>query len=109
MSNSDSPKRRRPRRDGWTPERQLLFLQMLAKTRKVSKAAAHVRLSRDSAYRLRSRLKGELFALAWDSLYAPRFAPSGSEMDKHHIAALRLGLRPERIRRWPDSATMSKP
>ena len=75
MNTTDSPRRRRVRRDGWTPERQLLFLQALAKTRCVSKAAAHVRMSRESAYRLRSRLAGQLFALAWDSIYLPPFAP----------------------------------
>ena len=95
MSKTDSPKRRRIRRDGWTPERQLLFLQFLANTRSVTKAAAHVRMSRESAYRLRSRLKGELFALAWDSAYAPRLAPvAPAEMDKHHIALARRGAFP---------------
>jgi len=101
MSSTDSPKPRRIRRDGWTPERQLRFLQMLGKTRSVSKAAAHVRMSRESAHRLRARLDGQLFALAWDSVYRPHFAPPAGEVDKRHIAALRLGFPPEGMRRWP--------
>ena len=73
MSRADSPKPRRIRRDGWTADRQLRFLQ-------------HVRMSRESAYRLRSRLKGQLFALAWDSVYDPPFSPPlRLEMDKRHI------------------------
>ena len=108
MSTPDSPKRARIRRDGWTAERQLRFLQMLAKTRNVSRAAACVRMSRESAYRLRSRLRGELFALAWDSVYLPRFAASGSEIDKGHIDALRMGLRPEGAPPRRAGAPMSK-
>ena len=88
MRASDSPRPRRIRRDGWTPERQLLFLQMLAKTRSVAKAAACVRMSRESAYRLRSRLNGELFALAWDSVYAPHLIHFRSDMDKSHMAVI---------------------
>lgn len=80
---------------------------MLAKTRNVSKAAAYVRMSRESAYRLRARLRGELFVLAWDSIYLPRFAASDREMDKHHIALVRRGFRPERIGRRPEGTTMS--
>lgn len=93
MSSSDSPKRRRIRRDGWTPERQLRFLQILARTRSVSRAAAHVRLSRESAYRLRSRLGCELFALAWDSVFAPRALRP--DMDKVHMTLLPGGLGTE--------------
>jgi hypothetical protein len=99
MNGSDSlrsPKRRirtrkarpeRCRRDGWTAERQLRFLQVLAATHSVTRAAASVRMSRESAYRLRSRLKGGLFALAWDSVYAPRLTSVvRSDVDKSHIS-----------------------
>jgi hypothetical protein len=96
MSTPQSPRRRRARRDGWTPERQLRFLQVLAKTRSVSKADAHVRMSREGAYRLRSRLGCELFALAWDSIFAPPLAQvARSELDKHHVTLLGGGLRLE--------------
>ena len=54
------------RRDGWTPERQLRFLAALARTRSVTRAAAAAGMSRESAYRLRARRDGALFAAAWD-------------------------------------------
>lgn len=62
-----SPKSRpRIRRDGWTIERQLGFLDVLTCTRSVSNAAASLGMSRQSAYRLRERAGGELFAALWD-------------------------------------------
>lgn len=54
------------RRDGWTGERQLAFLAILSRTGSVAKAAAAVGMSRESAYRLRARPAGALFALQWD-------------------------------------------
>ena len=42
------------------------FLRMLSATHSVSAAARSVGMSRQSAYRLRSRLKGKPFDLAWD-------------------------------------------
>ena len=67
MKAADSPKPRpKIRRDGWTPERQLRFLGALASTRSVTKAARAAGMSRESAYRLRSRKEGALFAAAWD-------------------------------------------
>jgi hypothetical protein len=57
---------RKIRRDGWTAERQLRFLDALARTRSVTKAAAAAGMSRESAYRLRGRRDGALFAAAWN-------------------------------------------
>ena len=54
------------RRDRWTVERQLGFLTALARTRCVTRAAASVGMSRESAYRLRQRSDGALFAAQWD-------------------------------------------
>jgi hypothetical protein len=54
------------RRDGWTVERQLGFLAALSSTRSVGSAAAAVGMSREGAYRLRSRRGSELFAALWD-------------------------------------------
>ena len=54
------------RRDGWTPERQLRFLDTLARTHCVTRAAALAGMSRKSAYRLRGRVDGALFAAMWD-------------------------------------------
>jgi len=67
MSASDSlGQSRRVRSDGWTPERQLRFLDALASTRSVVKAAAFAGMSRESAYRLCERKEGALFAALWD-------------------------------------------
>jgi hypothetical protein len=60
----------RCRRDGWTAERQLRFLDTLARTRSISKAAAAAGMSRESAYRLRERRDGALFAALWDEALA---------------------------------------
>jgi hypothetical protein len=71
-SHSGPPaKNRRVRSDGWTAERQLRFLNALARTGNVRDAAAHARMSRESAYRLRDRREGALFALLWDRILAP--------------------------------------
>ena len=54
------------RSDGWTADRQLVFLETLAVTRSVSVAAKSAGMSRESAYRLRRRPGAGLFAAAWD-------------------------------------------
>lgn len=50
----------------WTPAKMAEFLRLLSATHSVSAAARSVGMSRQSAYRLRSRLKGLAFDLAWD-------------------------------------------
>ena len=52
------------RRDGWTAERQLRFLDTLSRTRSVTRAASSAGMSRESAYRLRGR--SALFAVLWE-------------------------------------------
>lgn len=52
--------------DGWDLARQTAFLRALSATHSVSEAAKSVGRSRQSAYRLRSRLKGQPFDLAWE-------------------------------------------
>ena len=70
MSTSQARSSRKVRRDGWTPERQLHFVDALALTRNVAKAAAAAGMSREGAYRLRDRSEGTLFALLWDRALA---------------------------------------
>ena len=53
------------RRDGWTVERQTAFLEALAAGATVAGAAQQVGMSRQAAYALRARLKGEPFDQAW--------------------------------------------
>jgi hypothetical protein len=50
----------------WTARKMAEFLRQLSATHSVSAAAKSVGMSRKSAYRLRSRLKGKAFDLAWD-------------------------------------------
>ena len=69
MSKPSAPKAPSPhniRRDGWTGVRQLRFLDALGRTLSVTRAAAFSGMSRESAYRLRARPDGVLFAAAWD-------------------------------------------
>jgi hypothetical protein len=61
--------------DGWTAERQLRFIEVLACTRSIVKAAASAGMSRESAYRLRDRRDGALFGLLWDHALAPEPVP----------------------------------
>lgn len=75
------------RRDGWTPDRQLRFLGALQHTRSVSDAATAAGMSRESAYRLRNRRDGALFAALWDCILAPAFAATR----EGHITALSNG------------------
>jgi hypothetical protein len=56
----------RIRHDGWTPERQRLFLIALAAMGTVDTAAHAVGMSRISAYNLKRRKGAESFARAWD-------------------------------------------
>ena len=64
----------KPRSDGWTPARQLAFLETLARTRSVSAAAKSVGMSREGAYRLRA--DAGLFAAAWDRAMGADHLPS---------------------------------
>jgi hypothetical protein len=60
------PVRRRQRYDGWTEEKQRRFIEVLADTGLVTKAAKAVGLSRESAHRLRRQPHAADFARAWD-------------------------------------------
>lgn len=61
------------RHDGWTPARQAAFLRALAATHNVSAAAKAVGMGRQSAYKLRARLRGTPFDRAWEAAFAARF------------------------------------
>src|SRR6266700_4867558 len=55
------------RHDGWTPERQKAFIEALADTGSVSRAAAMVNMSSEGAYYLRRQKGAEEFRRAWDA------------------------------------------
>ncbi|NBB26622.1 hypothetical protein GVM20_15940 [Porphyrobacter sp. SLTP] len=59
--------------DGWDLDRQVAFLRALSATHSVTEAAQSVGRSRQSAYRLRSRLKGGPFDLAWEVAFHHSF------------------------------------
>ena len=59
--------------DGWSLEKQTAFLRVLATTHNVSAAARAVGMSRQSAYKLRARLKGQPFDMAWDAAFQSAF------------------------------------
>lgn len=58
---------RRPRHDGWTPERQAAFLAHLADCGTVAEACRAVGLSPQSAYAFRKSRNGRGFAIGWDA------------------------------------------
>lgn len=59
------PIRLRYRHDGWTPDKQLEFIQRLAECGCVDEACRAVGMSRDAAYALRRRPDAQAFRLAW--------------------------------------------
>lgn len=72
----------RYRADGWTPERQAVFLGVLVEARCVSTATRAVGMSRESAYRLREKPGAESFAAAWDKILE---AQCESRMSTHDM------------------------
>lgn len=54
------------RHDRWNTRKMALFLEALTETGCVATAAKSVGMSRQSAYRLRARLIGQPFDIAWD-------------------------------------------
>ena len=68
--NDDAPLEFDPvlcrRRNGWTAEKQRVFIDTLAKLGLVSEAAQAAGMSRKSAYKLRERPNAESFVQAWD-------------------------------------------
>ena len=85
----------RCRRDGWTIARQAQFLKILAATRSVTKAARVVRMSRESAHRLRQRDRHGLFAVMWGLCVAqPLTARDLVAVDQRHRLAMALAAVP---------------
>lgn len=64
------PVLRKPRKDGWTPQRQVEFIAALADTGCVEQAARLVDMTVMSCYRLRRAPGAENFARAWDAAIA---------------------------------------
>lgn len=66
------PGSRKPRHDGFTPERIGDFLRSLAATGVVEHAAAAVGVSASAAYAFRNRRQGRAFARMWDAILINR-------------------------------------
>jgi hypothetical protein len=66
-ATSFAPAPTRARRDGWTPDRQIAFIDALAASGCVKEACATIGISPRSAYALRARIDAQGFRLAWDA------------------------------------------
>ncbi|QXQ07983.1 hypothetical protein KX816_08335 [Sphingosinicellaceae bacterium] len=64
---------RRKQDNGWTPIKVAAFIEALAETCSVVKAAAYVDMSTAAAYKLRNHPDAHAFREAWDGATAPRF------------------------------------
>jgi len=64
------PVLRKPRADGWSPQRQVDFIAALADGGCVQRAAREVGMTAMSCYRLRRAPGAEAFAAAWDAAIA---------------------------------------
>lgn len=71
-TSDTAPAARRSRHDGWTPDRQVVFLEALAACGVVTDACARAGLSAQSAYAFRNRRSGRAFATAWDAVLVHR-------------------------------------
>lgn len=69
----------------WNKPKMAEFLRVLASTHSVGSAAKAVGMSRQSAYRLRNRLKGQPFDIAWETAFQHGY-------DALHQAALERAL-----------------
>ena len=58
---------RAPRHNEWSRQKMVGFLRELAACHNVSQAAKSVGMGRQSAYKLRNRMSGTPFALAWEA------------------------------------------
>ena len=86
------------RHDGWTSPKQANFLRVLAATGNVSLAAREVGMTRQSAYKLRARLKNEPFDHAWEAAFGTGYdrlaeaalarAINGTEVPHYHQGEL---------------------
>lgn len=61
------PVLRKRRKDGWSPDKQRAFIEVLADTGSVATAAQRVGMSESSAYRLRRSPGAEAFDRAWSA------------------------------------------
>ena len=100
------------RHDGWTPARQACFLRELAATHCVSAAARAVGMTRQSAYKLRNRLKGEPFDIAWRAAFRRQYDALAEAMVERAINGVEVphfhkGELIHTSRRYDERATVA--
>ena len=78
----------RPRRDGWTAERQIAFVEKLADTGSISAACKHVGMSRESVRQLRRRPCGRAFRDACEAAVDCGYA----ELEESAVERSRKGV-----------------
>jgi hypothetical protein len=78
------------RGDRWNKPKMADFLRHLAATHSVTAAARAVGMSRNSAYKLRARLKGQPFDIAWEAAFRHGY-------DDLAQAALEMALEGEEV------------
>ena len=98
------------RHDGWTPARQVRFIDVLAATKSVTRACQSADMSSVTAYALRKRPGAESFAAAWDAALAFVPDPGRPRSPRAAHRLLRLATRPKanevrEMRDPPDSPT----
>jgi hypothetical protein len=64
---------RKHRVDGWTPIKVAAFIEQLAESGNVTKAAAYVRMTTAACYTLRNHPDGAPFAEAWNTAISGRY------------------------------------
>lgn len=61
------PVKTRERHDGWTPDKQVAFIEALAECACVNEAAQRVGMTATAAYQLRRRTDAQSFRMAWQA------------------------------------------
>ena len=87
---------RKKRSDGWTPIKVAAFIEALAETCSVTKAAAYANMSPASAYHLRNHPEAQGFREAWDHAVAARY----EELTDIAMDRVRHGV--DKARWWKD-------
>lgn len=88
-----TPVQLKARHDGWTPARQIHFIEVLAATRSITRACRAVGMSRESAYKLRDRPDAGQFRLAWNPSLRPDFDRSRRVSPRAVARLRRVGKR----------------
>ena len=92
----------RRRHDGWTPERQVAFIEALAQCGCVDEACDRVGMGRSSAYELRERDNADSFRAAWEAALDQRRPDVARRNAIDGDPSLR-GLKRHRLREARDS------